>query len=350
MKTERFGKTFSGYKKIREAFFDKAQNDRFVDRLAKADELYREQPRRTNCKLCASRLGEVAFERNHVQYYVCATCGHLNGAFEDTESYNHALYADDESELATNSSYDDKDKERYDFRVNEIYRPKADWLRQSLMEIGEPVDELSCADMGAGAGHMVKALIDVGFETSVGYDVYQPNLELGNRIIGKDVLKHHGIDEVGVLAATAPFDIVTSVFMLEHITNPVEWCMSLKKNPTAKYALIAVPMFSPTVVMEIVFPHIMHRSLGLAHTHLFTRRSLNWLFQKCGFEVLAEWWFGADAFDLHRNIHMHLRHQLESPNLADLWDEMVEESLDGIQYALDRAYASSEVHTIVRIG
>ena len=349
MKTEKFGKTFSGYKKIRESFFDKAQNDLIVERLVKADELYRQQPRRTNCKLCESELTELAFERNHVGYYICGKCGHLNGAHQDTEAYNHALYADDGSEIATNSSYDDRDRERYNFRVNQIYRPKADWLYESLSEIGESVEALSCADMGAGAGHMVKALMEAGFREVSGFDVYQPNLDLGNHIIGQDVLKHHDLNQVESLVASAPVDIVTSIFMLEHIANPVGWCRALKQNPNTRYALIAVPMFSPTVIMEIVFPHIMHRSLGLAHTHLFTPKSVEWLFQQCGFEVVSEWWFGADAFDFHRNIHMHLRHELKSPVLAEFWDGMVEDSLDNIQVALDRVRSSSEVHAIVRV-
>jgi len=349
MKTERFGKTFSGYKKIREAFFDKAQNDAIVERLVKADELYRQQPRRTVCKLCAAALEELAFVRNHVGYYICGNCGHLNGAYQDTKAYNYALYADDGSELATNSSYDDKDRERYDFRVNQIYRPKADWLYESLSEVGESVETLSCADMGTGAGHMVKALIDCGFKKSVGFDVFQANLDIGNHAIGTNVLFKSEFDSANELVGEVSADVICAIFMLEHIADPLAWLKALKRNPQAKFALISVPMFSPTVIMEMVFPHVMHRSLGLAHTHLFTRKSVSWIFEECGLEILAEWWFGADAFDLHRNIHMHLKHNLDSPNLASLWDGMIEESLDDLQLSLDRQYASSEVHLIVKL-
>lgn len=349
MNKDKFGKSFAGYKKIRKSFFDKTQNDYVVDRLVQADLIYKAQPRRVNCKLCDQGLESITFKRNQVDYYICQNCGHLNGGHEDTEEYNHALYADETSEIATNSSYDDKDIQEYNFRVENIYRPKAEWLRDSLTGSGEDVSSLSCADMGAGAGHMVKALTDVGFKSSVGYDVYQPNLDLGNRIIGAKVLKHHELNEVESLVASVSAEVVTSIFMLEHIANPVGWCKSLKKNPSVRYGLIAVPMFSPTVVMEMVFPHVMHRSLGLAHTHLFTKKSVAWLFQECGLEVIANWWFGADAFDFHRNIHMHLRHQLKSPKLSELWDDMVEDSLDEIQLALDYVRSSSEVHALVRI-
>lgn len=104
------------------------------------------------------------------------------------------------------------------------------------------------------------------------------------------------------------------------------------------------------VVIDMVFPHVTHWSLGLAHTHLFTKKSVSWLFRHCELEVIANWWFGADAFNFHRNIHMHLRHQLKSPKLSELWDDMEQDSVDEIQLALDHVPSSSEVHVIPVFG
>lgn len=348
MANQRFGKTFSGYKKIRESFFDKKFNDAIVERLHFADQLYLQQPKRTACKLCASDLREVTFKRNQVPYFLCDSCGHLNGGHEDTETYNQSLYEDEDSAIATNSSYSDSDLEKYLFRVDNIYRPKADWLYRELSMLDEHCSGLNVVDVGTGAGHMVKALIDAGFKNSCGFDVYQPNLDLGNRMIGSNALFKSQIDSAVDLLGSLEAEVISSIFMLEHISQPLEWLRMLKRNPKIRYALIAVPMFSPTVVMELVFPHVMHRSLGLAHTHLFTKKSIEWMLEECGLEVLSEWWFGADAFDLHRNIHMHLRHTLKSETLAHLWDDMVISSLDNIQLSFDKNFASSEVHLIVR--
>jgi hypothetical protein len=349
MSKDKFGKTFAGYKKIRESFFDKGFNDSIVERLVEADRMYREQPKRTGCKLCGTEFGVAKFQRNNIDYFICKNCGHLNGGHQDTEEYNHALYSDETSDHATNRSYSDKDIEKYNFRVENIYQPKAVWLKESLTEVGETADELNVVDIGAGAGHMVKALRLTGFKGATGYDVYRPNLDLGNKFIGEEVLFHHELNCLESLTESVEADVITTVFVLEHVSDPRGWCKALKRNPSVKYALISVPMFGPTAVMEMVFPHVMHRVLGLGHTHLFTRKSVNWLFQHCGLEIIANWWFGADAFDFHRNIHMHLRHQLKSPELSELWDEMVEDSLDEIQLALDHVRSSSEIHAIVRI-
>ena len=350
MKKIKYGKTFAGYKELRSSFFDPSTNNAIVDRLKVADSLYRAQPQRTKCKICSTAFGSPSFHRNQVPYFICKACGHLNGGHQDTDNYNHALYADEESILATNSSYDDNDLEEFEFRVKNIYAPKVEWLWNTLIELGEKPERLNCSDMGCGAGHMVQAIRNKGFNRVTGYDVYLPNIEQGNKIIGEDILCSHSIEDVGRIVGNVEDDVVTSIFMLEHISDPLEWCRALKTNPRVKYALIAVPMFSPTVIMEMVFPHVMHRSLGLAHTHLFTKSSLNWLFNECGLEIVSEWWFGADAFDFHRNIYMHLKHTLESDCLAQVWDSMTEKSLDAIQLALDKIDSSSELHTIVRVN
>ena len=47
--------------------------------------------------------------------------------------------------------------------------------------------------------------------------------------------------------------------------------------------------------------------MGQGHTHMFSEKSLAWLYDKFDFEVLTHWWFGSDAFDLHRSIDVHLR-------------------------------------------
>jgi len=46
---------------------------------------------------------------------------------------------------------------------------------------------------------------------------------------------------------------------------------------------------------------------------------------------------------------MHLKHHMHSAVLADLWDDMIEASLDNLQLSLDQNFGSSEVHLVVRV-
>ena len=64
--------------------------------------------------------------------------------------------------------------------------------------------------------------------------------------------------------------------------------------------MVSVPLFSLTSIIEHISPRVFPRLLSGAHTHLFTKKSLQFL-SKHNLKVKGEWWFGLDFADLFRN-------------------------------------------------
>lgn len=345
----KYHKPFGDYTAIKASFYDLDANVRNVDQLRRADELYVEQPRRTGCKLCETPLGEVVFTRQGVDYYLCSNCGQLNGAHEDTRLYCAALYVDTEDGPKGESVYADADHDAFMHRMRTIYRPKADFLIEELKKAGEDPFALSYVDFGAGAGHFVAAMLDAGLERVRGYDVSKRDVESGNAMIGREVVQLIRLDDFIEIASTVDADVATAIFMMEHSEDPVGLCAALARNPGVRYFLNAVPVFSPASVMQVAFPGVMPRVMGQGHTHMFSEKSLAWLYDKFDFEVLTHWWFGSDAFDLHRSIDVQLRLDPKTAGLAKIWGDMVVPALDKLQLAFDEQKRSSEVHSFLRI-
>ena len=61
-------------------------------------------------------------------------------------------------------------------------------------------------------------------------------------------------------------------------------------------------MFSLTALLENVFKGVYPRHLSGDHTHLYTKKSLEYLAKKNKLKIIGEWWFGADIPDLFRSL------------------------------------------------
>lgn len=345
----KFGKSFDGYTNLRSDFFNLVSNDKHVIKLKNIDEFYSKQPKRTGCKLCSTKFHNELFIRNEIKYFLCENCGHLNGEYEDTEDYCQHLYSPEEGS-GEMQIYEDKDREAYYYRMKKIYLPKAKFLFDQISNEGLNPNNFNFIDIGSGAGHMVAALKNIGLKNVIGYDVNAQNIEFANIINQENILKHHKLDEINKIISETKASVVTSIFMLEHVEKPVSLCKAIKENKNIKYLLLAVPMFSVGVILEQVFPHLRKRSLGAAHTHLFTEKSLQWLCKKFQFEILTNWWFGADAFDFHRFVHLHLKKDSQKSGLVEVWDKMTIPTLNNLQNAFDKQKLSSEIHMFIRVN
>ena len=348
-KKNKYGKSFDGYLNIRSDFFNKDINDSEVKKLKKIDKFYKKQPKRKGCKICSKKFREKLFERNDIKYFVCENCGHLNGEFEDTKDYSEYLYTP-KNENGEMKIYKDDDKKAYNFRTKNIYLPKAKFLYNQLKDFNEDPLKHKYLDIGSGTGHMVMAMRNIGLVNSSGCDVTPDNVRFANNINKTDILKLHKLNEIEKIILETEATVITSIFMLEHVQNPLKLCKAIKKNKNIKYMMLAVPMFSIGVLLEQAFPQIRKRSLGAGHTHLFTEGSIKWLCKKVNFKILANWWFGADAFDLHRFINMHFKKDIKKSNLSLTWDKMILPTLNKIQLAFDEQRLSSEIHIFIKVN
>ncbi len=344
-KLVRYGKPSGDLLKHKVSFFE--QNDMHREESVRVAKLYTQQPRRTRCKCCDGSLGDVSFTKLEIDYIVCARCGHLNGAHEDTEAFCQRVYAEDGG--SHQEIYDAKSKADYLSRTHDIYIPKAKFLADALIAVGENPEGLSYVDLGAGSGHFVAALRQCGLDSVRGFETSKAQVDLANRMIGDDRIGSCALDEIIHIATTVDAQVLSLVHVLEHLRNPRELLSLLKENTSLKYLFLAVPLFSSSVYFEMIFPTVFHRNLACGHTHLYTDSSLDWLCREFGFNRVAEWWFGTDVVDWYRNVMVRARQQPETAKMADGWAELWAPAIDAMQLELDRRHMSSEVHLVLQI-
>lgn len=343
----RYSKPLGSLLSFKQHFFD--ENDAQLRRLSDVTAVYREQPPRTACKNCTFPLHfspESSFVKLGVAYTFCARCGHCNGGHEDTEAFCRTLYTDDGGEGYARN-YTAESAQQYHDRVEQIYLPKARFLQDALTAAGDGT--ATVCDFGAGAGYFVAAARACGLDVVAGYEPSNALVDLGNAMLNEDVLVRHDPSETVDLVAGSTARVASFVGVLEHLDNPRAVLGALRDNPHVEYVFFSVPLFSPTVVLEAVFPHIMPRHLAAGHTHLYTDRSIQHLCDEFGFHRAAEWWFGLDATDLCRSVSVSLRKMgRASGALQSYWADEVMPLIDGMQRVLDEARACSEVHMLIR--
>ena len=341
-----YGKPSGPLLLLKKDFID--NNDFFLKKGLEINKVYTEQEERKRCKNCDYQLkNAVGFTKQSVQYALCGRCGHLNGLNQDTNKFCNALYTDAGGEDYA-KNYTSRDKDSYNERVDNIYIPKVEFLLDSLKEVESTIDNLKIVDFGAGAGYFVSALMRSGVTNPSGFEVSDVQVDLGNMMMEKKLLTSHSIQETIAIASTVKADVVTMIGVLEHLQNPRDILRALCQNQHVKYLYISVPLFSPTVFFEMVFPDVMQRQLSSGHTHLYTESSLNWMSDEFDMEKVAAWWFGTDMVDLYRNIKVRLEKQTETRSMTTIWSEMFLPIIDALQLEMDKKNLSSEVHMLFK--
>lgn len=341
----RYGKSAEALLAHKQDFF--RDNDNLLREGRRIGDIYRAQPARTACKCCATPLAGASFVKQGITYIVCGRCGHLNGAHEDSAEFCTALYTE-AGGAAYAKTYSADDRDAYRRRVQDIYVPKAEFLRDALAEAGHDAAALRYADLGAGSGYFVAAMRELGFSKAVGYEASEVQSGLANAMIGEGAVRRHELDDVVSLASALDADVVSMIGVLEHVREPRELLTALQANTKVGYLYLSVPLFSACVFFEMVFPDVFQRQLSAAHTHLYTESSLDWTCREFGMTRAAEWWFGTDMVDLFRALSVRLEKNSELNGMSDHWARIFAPAIDGLQLALDRKKLSSEVHMLLR--
>lgn len=343
----RYSKPLGNLLDFKQDFF--SSNDIKLEEFRKTAILYRSQPFRVACKNCAHSIdfGQTeCFKKFGIAYALCPNCGHCNGAHEDTEEFCQKLYTENGGKDYARE-YTSTDIQQYRNRVDEIYRPKAEFLRDALLEVGHFPARL--CDFGAGGGHFVSAAQDCGFSNVIGYEASETLVRFGNDMIGSDTLVKHELDDIVHFIKDSDREVASFIGVLEHLRAPREAFQALAQNEKVQYVFFSVPLFSPTVVIESVFPEVMPRHLVAGHTHLYTEESIQYFCDEFGFERLSEWWFGLDMTDLYRSVIVTLqKSNTQKRLLRDYWMKHFLPLIDNLQSVLDEAKECSQVHMLLR--
>lgn len=344
---KRYSKPLGNLLDFKQDFFH--SNDQKLREFVDIATVYTAQPRRADCKNCAAPIvftPSNTFKKLGVDYAFCPRCGHCNGAHEDTQAFCNAMYTDDQGKKYS-ENYTEADEKRYKQRVAEIYEPKAAFLKDALAADGAFPASLS--DFGAGAGYFVAAARGAGFTGVKGYEPSQVMAAQGNAMLGPGSLVNLALEDTAGIVARSDSSVLSFIGVLEHLQNPRDILAAASRNPKVRYLYLSLPLFSPSVVFETVFPAIMPRHLVAGHTHLYTEESIAFLCKEFGFTVSAEWWFGLDMTDLYRSILVSLQKTggAQQP-LLDYLTKRFLPAVDAMQAVLDERRICSEVHVVLK--
>jgi hypothetical protein len=344
---EKFGKSFRDIAALKTSFF--LENEKHLRRSQHFANVYTKQPARLFCKICEDRLPvNPSFVKHTIPYAFCTSCGQLNGMHEDTDAFCEAVYTSDGGkEYAEN--YSTHEVEAYNRRRDAIYVPKAEFLRDVLRSDGVEPERLKYADMGAGAGYFISALMATGAADVTGFEVGEAQVKLGKWIDPSLPLNVIGLHDAERLVRETSAEVISFIGVFEHLQNPRAILAAIKSNPAIRYFYFCVPMFSPTIFTEMVFPEVMPRQLTVGHTHLFTRSSLAYIENEFGFIRAGAWWFGTDMMDYYRSVSVTLAGKPEFKGMVSSWSAQFEQVLDEMQLVIDRHRDSSQVHVVLKV-
>lgn len=339
----KYGKTLEDIMDIKSSFL--SDNDKWLENNKRIAEIYKQQPFRTKCKLCGCELEAdgaegIIFESHGIRYSICKKCGHINGMYDDTEEFSEAVYDDDKFI----NYYYEEDSEKYNLRMNKIYVPKVQFLKNVL---SEKEINLKVLDVGAGVGYFCGAAHKLGVDVE-SIEISRAEVEYANKMLGDGSLEYIEQNKLLEKIKSTECNVVSAIGVLEHIYNLREFLEEVKNNKKIHYLYFCVPVFSFSVFLESVFDGVYNRCLGGPHTHMFSDRSIEYMNNEFGFTIAGIWRFGSDVMDLYRALCCEIGRQNQA--YMDIFQSKFLSCMDDLQVVLDKHNFSSEIHMIVSTG
>ena len=330
-KVIKFSKPYGKLLGIKKDFYQ--NNYRNLKETLSVNQKYIAQGLRKKCKNCNLKISNFDFKSHKVKYVSCRRCMHINGIYEDSNKFVNWLY-----NQSSGKNYAKNYLTDYNARVKNIYLPKVNFLKTVIKK-----KNLKIVDIGSGAGHFVKAC-EIKKIKAIGYEPNEILADLAMKKLNKNKVFHIPMDFLNSEIISLKADCLSLIGVLEHLQNPREIIKSFKLSKL-KYLYLSVPLFSLTALIEHISPTVFPRHLSGAHTHLYTLKSLNYLFKQFNLKIVAEWWFGSDFADLYRLIKVLSN---KNKKLNELTNKFLFNHIDELQNILDKNKTCNEVHLIVR--
>ena len=168
----------------------------------------------------------------------------------------------------------------------------------------------------------------------------------GAKYLKKNKLEHCRLEEIEEIIKKGDKECLVLIGVLEHLENPNK-ILKLFKLSKFRYLFLSLPLFSFSTILEHVFQNIYPRQLGGAHTHLYSKESINYFTQKYKLKIIGQWWFGQDFLDLKRSLINSIKKET-SKNFLNAFQNLFGSHIDELQKVFDKKFISSEVHIILR--
>lgn len=226
------------------------------------------------------------------------------------------------------------DERTTETRLKQVAIPKAEWvIRQYQRVYGcKPKRVL---DVGAGSGHFVYAMRKLGIDAD-GIEISQSGRQFCKEHFTIDLIDGDFVKERNNFGT---YDLITFWGVIEHVPYPMKMLSAAYSILSREKGLVAVEVprwDSFGTAVQKIFPDSIARHLGpLGHINCFTDASLATAFRANGFDIVAAWYFGMDAYELVTQLSLALR----SSDII----KRLEAHIPALQESIDSAKLSDEV-------
>jgi len=161
--------------------------------------------------------------------------------------------------------------------------------RRVLLGLKKFKPEGTLLDVGAGSGILVEAALEMGYKA----EGIEPSKWLS------ETARKHGLPiHLGTFPhqeTPGPYDIITLVDVLEHVTNPLELMTDLRKGLKKDGILVIVTPDVKSIPARLLKYKWWH--YRVAHVGYFNKKNLALLSQKAGLQLVKQkrptWYFSA---------------------------------------------------------
>ena len=320
---------------IKESFISK--NKQNLNWILKVNKFYNKRPKRVACKNCYKKISKKDFLINNfgVNFYQCKFCNHINGGSKDDLKFNKWLYQSNSGKNYGYTYFSD-----YKKRVKNIYFPKVKFLKDVLKK------KISLLDIGSGGGHFLKALENTKI-SAYGVEPNKKLVKLGNSYLKKNKLIFSSMNNIKkIIRDEKKSNVLSLIGVLEHLSDPNEIISTFYKSKI-KYLFLTLPLFSISSYFENNYKNVFPRVLSGAHTHLYTKKSIEFMIKKNKLKIVGSWWFGSDIADLYRMIIVTSKNNKNNNYAKDL-DSRLLKMIDSLQQIIDKNKECNEVHLILK--
>ncbi|WP_204106212.1 MULTISPECIES: methyltransferase domain-containing protein [Spirulina sp. CCY15215] len=280
-----------------------------------------------NCPCCQASTHDAVQEFCvfGIFYYRCQTCGHvfvrdrpptatLNEVFAESEEYSTPYI----------------DRASLEIRLEQVIQPKVDWLLETYENYWHR-SATSVLDVGAGGGHFVEGSRRKGLQAK-GYELSKTSRRFAWETFGIELCGDDFLEEKTTTTESDLTNIITFWGLLEYTPEPRKFLNTARERLSVDGGLLVVEVpryecWGSAIQKER--PSTIARHLDpTSHVNCFSDASLATALFECGFQPIAAWYFGMDAYELL--VQMSL--DRDDANLLDTWAD----SIPALQSCLDR--------------
>lgn len=237
-----------------------------------------EQAEKTECPSCGMQVRKPFFSLKNVPIF-CNVLYDTEAAAKDAAKGNIELTVCERCGLIFNSDFDARLVEYSPEYENALhfsnrFRQYADALATRLVQTYQLADQV-VAEIGCGDGHFLRTMLHHGVAQGIGFDPSAKELPCSDELeIRRELFGHQPIPE--------DVQAVMCRHVLEHIPRPQDWLAGIRAGMGQKNPLFYCEVPNGQWLLEsfnfwdVIYEHVTY----------WTPRSLCWLFEHTGFEIL----------------------------------------------------------------